>query len=101
MQNKNLKWTDNCKIINWQELSNLYKIAPLGDKPVEMLKISFPNSRFTFFVYDNDKLIGVGRAEYEIILLYKKSLYLQIILSAFSVITVNKNSYKGKKCTQQ
>jgi len=62
MQNKNLKWTDNCKIINWQELSNLYKIAPLGDKPVEMLKISFPNSRFTFFVYDNDKLIGVGRA---------------------------------------
>ena len=62
MLNKNLKWIDNYKTINWQELSNLYKIAPLGDKPVELLKTVFTNSKFTFFVYENDKLIGVGRA---------------------------------------
>ena len=62
MLNKNLKWIDNCKTIDWQELSNLYTIAPLGDKPVELLQTVFTNSKFTFFVYENDKLIGVGRA---------------------------------------
>ena len=55
-------WIDNCKTIDWQVLSSLYKIAPLGDKPVEVLKTAFLNSRYTYFVYDEDKLIGVGRA---------------------------------------
>jgi len=55
-------WIDNCKTIDWKALSHLSKIAPLGDKPSEMLKTAFTNSRCTYFVYDNDKLIGVGRA---------------------------------------
>jgi len=58
----NLIWIDNCNTVNWTELSILYKIAPLGDKPPYMLKIAFNNSAFTYFVYDNQKLIGVGRA---------------------------------------
>jgi len=58
----NLKWIDNCNTVNWTELSNLYKIAPLGDKPPSMLKTAFINSAFTYFVYDNKKLVGVGRA---------------------------------------
>jgi len=57
----NLIWIDNCNTVNWTELSNLYKIAPLGDKPSSMLKTAFNNSAFTYFVYDNKKLIGVGR----------------------------------------
>ena len=60
--NKHFKWIENCKTIDWQALSHLYKIAPLGDKPEEMLKTAFTNSRFTYFVYDDAKLIGVGRA---------------------------------------
>jgi len=58
----NLKWIDNCNTVNWTELSNLYKIAPLGDKPPSMLKTVFNNSAFTYFVYDKKKLVGVGRA---------------------------------------
>jgi ribosomal protein S18 acetylase RimI-like enzyme len=59
-----LQWhkDKHCKTIDWQVLSNLYKIAPLGDKPEALLKTAFINSRYTYFVYDDDKLIGVGRA---------------------------------------
>ena len=58
----NKKWIDNCKTINWQELSNLYKIAPLGDKSPDKLELVFNNSMFKYFVYDGEKLVGVGRA---------------------------------------
>ena len=58
----NLIWIDNCNTIEWNELSNLYKIAPLGDKPPSMLKTAFTNSAFSYFVYDNKRLVGVGRA---------------------------------------
>ena len=57
-----LTWVTNCNTIDWTELSNLYLIAPLGDKPPQMLKLAFNNSMFTYFVYDGKKLIGVGRA---------------------------------------
>ena len=59
---KHFKWLDNCNSINWQELSNLYKIAPLGDKSPDKLEIVFNNSMFKYFVYDDEKLVGVGRA---------------------------------------
>jgi ribosomal protein S18 acetylase RimI-like enzyme len=57
-----LEWI--CKIdnINWAELSKLYKIAPLGDKNAEDLKTVFTNSRYKCFVYDENKIVGVGRA---------------------------------------
>ena len=58
----NLKWIDNCDNINWDELSNLYKIAPLGDKRPDDLKIAFSNSMYKYFVYLDKQLIGVGRA---------------------------------------
>jgi len=58
----NLKWIHNCDSINWDELSNLYKIAPLGDKKSNDLKTIFTNSMFTCFVYSDETLIGVGRA---------------------------------------
>ena len=48
--------------IDWNELSALYRIAPLGDKPPENLKIVFTNSRFNCFAFDDGALIGVGRA---------------------------------------
>ncbi len=37
-------WIDNCKTINWNILSNLYKIAPLGNKSPDKLKLVFNNS---------------------------------------------------------
>ena len=62
IMNKNLIWIDNCGSIDWQELSILYKIAPLGEKSPQKLETVFNNSMFKYFIYDNDKLIGVGRA---------------------------------------
>jgi len=57
-----LEWIYNSDNINWNELSNLYKIAPLGDKKPNDLKIVFSNSMFKCFVYSDKTLIGVGRA---------------------------------------
>lgn len=48
--------------IDWNELAHLYKIAPLGNKNPNDLKIAFSNSMYKCFVYDETKLIGVGRA---------------------------------------
>jgi len=55
-------WTYTQTNINWDELSNLYKIAPLGDKKAPALKTVFSNSLFKCFVFHEHKLIGAGRA---------------------------------------
>jgi len=57
-----LKWIQHSNNIDWQELSELYKIAPLGDKSPENLKLVFENSLYKIFVYEKNKLVGVGRA---------------------------------------
>ena len=57
-----LKWIYEIAGIDWDALSHLYKIAPLGDKKPEDLKTVFTNSRYKCFVYDDQKLVGVGRA---------------------------------------
>ncbi|WP_263833999.1 GNAT family N-acetyltransferase [Sulfurospirillum oryzae] len=57
-----LKWIYNNENIDWEALSHLYKIAPLGDKKPENLKIVFSNSRYVCFIYDDALLVGVGRA---------------------------------------
>ncbi|MCP4178887.1 MAG: GNAT family N-acetyltransferase [bacterium] len=49
-------------IINWDELVELYRIAPLEEKNLEDLKLSFSNSMFKCFAFDNNKVVGVGRA---------------------------------------
>lgn len=48
--------------LDWDELSQLYRIAPLGVKPPESLKTVFGNSRFKCFVRADDRLVGAGRA---------------------------------------
>lgn len=48
--------------INWDDLSELYKIAPLGIKLPKDLEVVFTNSKFKCFVYQDNSLIGVGRA---------------------------------------
>jgi ribosomal protein S18 acetylase RimI-like enzyme len=57
-----LVWIDSPETIDWEELSNLYRIAPLGDKKAAELAISFGNSRFMCFVFDHTTLVGAGRA---------------------------------------
>lgn len=55
-------WTDHIKNIDWDELSALYKLAPLGDKKAADLETVFTNSMFKLFVHQNGKLVGAGRA---------------------------------------
>ena len=48
LKNKNGKfqWFYSSNKLDWEELANLYKIAPLGERKVENLKISFANSKY-------------------------------------------------------
>ncbi|THV42217.1 GNAT family N-acetyltransferase [Glycomyces buryatensis] len=55
-------WSDSLDGVDLDELSQLYRIAPLGDKPPAHLATVFGNSRFTVFVYKGGELVGAGRS---------------------------------------
>ena len=55
-------WVGDSEGLDWDELSNLYRIAPLGEKPPDALRTVFGNSMFRCFVYAGAALVGAGRA---------------------------------------
>lgn len=57
-----LKWLYSQNAVDWDELSSLYRAAPLGEKAPHDLQKAFTNSMYKCFLYDNRKLVGVGRA---------------------------------------
>ncbi len=57
-----LEWQYSLEGICWQGVSDLYKKAPLGNKRPTDLEMSFTNSMFRCFVFEQDRLVGVGRA---------------------------------------
>ena len=57
-----MQWVYEQSIIDWTALSELYRIAPLGDKEPSELRIAFSNSRYKCFVLEDGSLIGAGRA---------------------------------------
>ena len=57
-----LEWKTSIEGVDWEELSALYRAAPLGDKSADWLRTVFGNSRFVSFVYDGARLVGAGRA---------------------------------------
>ncbi len=57
-----MQWVLDDAGIDWNELSELYRIAPLGHKDPADLKLAFSNSRFKCFVFHDGRLIGAGRA---------------------------------------
>jgi len=54
-------WVYDVAAVDLEELSRLYRIAPLGDKPPQTLATVFGNSMFTCFVYAHGVLVGAGR----------------------------------------
>ncbi|HED33696.1 MAG TPA: N-acetyltransferase [Gammaproteobacteria bacterium] len=56
------KWKYNLDEVDLGVLSELYRIAPLGEKTAEDLAVVFDNSRYRCFVYSGDQLTGAGRA---------------------------------------
>ena len=57
-----LVWSYSTDNLDWNELAALYQAAPLGNKNPLSLKTGFTNSMFKCFVYEEGKLVGVGRA---------------------------------------
>src|SRR5690349_9716027 len=57
-----LVWTDSTDNIDWNELAELYRVAPLAHKEPANLKIVFAASMFKRFVFDDGTLIAAGRA---------------------------------------
>jgi ribosomal protein S18 acetylase RimI-like enzyme len=55
-------WTDALDTIDWNELSELYRKAPLGNKSPERLMTVFTNSMFRRFAYEDGVLVAAGRA---------------------------------------
>ena len=57
-----IDWSDDLSTVDWDELSALYRVAPLGDKKPADLQRSFSNSLYRCFVREHGRLVGVGRA---------------------------------------
>ena len=57
-----LEWRLSTDGVNWEELSALYRAAPLGEKRAEHLQNVFSNSMFKCFVSENGRLVAAGRA---------------------------------------
>ena len=55
-------WIYTIDALDWDELCALYHAAPLGNKNPADLKKAFGNSMFVCLVYQDSKLVGVGRA---------------------------------------
>ena len=55
-------WSDDLAGVDFDELSELYRIAPLGTKPPDALRTVFGNSMFRCFVRADGRLVGAGRA---------------------------------------
>jgi len=62
MSEMKISWRYEQGDISWEELSALYKIAPLGDKSPKDLETVFTNSRYKCFIFSDSILVGVGRA---------------------------------------
>jgi len=56
------EWRYSPEGLDWEELSRLYLVAPLGNKKPADLQVVFSNSMFKCFVYDSGRLIAAGRA---------------------------------------
>lgn len=57
-----IAWTDSIDTVDWDELSALYRAAPLGDKSPEWLRRAFSNSMFRCIASEHGRLVAAGRA---------------------------------------
>lgn len=57
-----LRVQDNCLNVNWNDVVKILKTVGMSYSDNETHRISFENSHTVIFVFDNDTLIGFGRA---------------------------------------
>ncbi|HBA05095.1 MAG TPA: GNAT family N-acetyltransferase, partial [Clostridium sp.] len=58
----NIRVDKSCDNVDWSLIPEILKLGGMGYFDTETHKKAFENSYTTVFVYDNDKLIGFGRA---------------------------------------
>jgi ribosomal protein S18 acetylase RimI-like enzyme len=58
----NIKIQYNCSDINWNDVSNILKKVGMSYFEENVHKKAFENSHTVVFAFDDDKLIGFGRA---------------------------------------
>lgn len=54
--------SESADAVDWDALSELYRLAPLGNKSPDWLRQAFGNSMFKCFAYDGGRLVAAGRA---------------------------------------
>jgi N-acetylglutamate synthase-like GNAT family acetyltransferase len=57
-----IQWSSSTDSVNWSELSEMYRLAPLGNKSPAWLETAFSNSMFKLFAHENNTLVAAGRA---------------------------------------
>ena len=57
-----IQWTQSIDAVDWDEMSELYRIAPLGTKSADWLKTGYFNSMFKCVALDEGKIVAAGRA---------------------------------------
>lgn len=57
-----IQWDDSTDAVDWSELSQLYRLAPLGNKSPDWLETAFSNSMFKCLAREDGRLAAAGRA---------------------------------------
>ena len=57
-----IEWSQSVEDVDWQELADLVRAAPLGDKTPEFLRTVFTNSLHREFAREDGRLVAAGRA---------------------------------------
>ncbi len=57
-----LTWSNSIDEIDWTELEELYRLAPLRGKSAQTLQTTFGASRYRWFARDDGALVAAGRA---------------------------------------
>lgn len=57
-----IAWSDSVEDMDWQELADLVRAAPLGDKSPDFLRTVFSNSLYREFAREEGRLVAAGRA---------------------------------------
>lgn len=61
-ERKDYVWSHHVDDLDWEELSELYRLAPLRVEPPEFFKTVFENSRFKCVGRWGGRLVAAGRA---------------------------------------
>jgi len=56
-----IAWTTNTEPVDWPELAELMRIAPLAERTADEMRQVYGNSMFACFAFDGPRLVAAGR----------------------------------------